>query len=356
LLATPSQKKPLLRYGGARLPLIILLFLLVAVGVALALRRPTLAKPTPLGKFKGLPTAVRYHNGAWYWIAQIDSKKSVFLRVASNNRKEIASAEAINSYHIVEGRLVWLEKSGKEWIIRTADEQGGGRSDLYKSKTEMMGLGTSEKSLLWLQRSAPILPFDNPYPTLSPQLDLMEMSLAGGAPKRIARLPESGVGTVVGKSDGAIYVTTYRNLRPSNGCVYRIPLDSLKPTRVVSVRGEPYAIFARDGMLYWTANSADISPPAGGTSVRRLDNQGKVETMNDFLPFLGKVYDTPQGVLFVDSAVPPTLWRMPSPDEFPTPVPVPEGYSGLALSDNHLLYITRTSTSINPELAEGLLP
>ena len=356
MLVTSFQKKSSLRYGGARLPLLILLFLLIAGGIALSLRRPPLAKPTPLGKFKGLPTSVQYHNGAWYWLAQTDAKKFVFMRVAGGNKKEIASAEAINSFHIVEGRLVWLEKSGKEWIIRTSDEQGAGRSDLYKSSTELMGLNTAEKSLLWLQRSTPLLPFSNPYPTLSPSLDLMEMPITGGAPKRLTSIPESGTGTVLGKSDNAIYVTTYRTIRPGNGCVYRIPLESLKPVRVVSERGQPYAILTRDGMLDWAAQSNEISPPAGGTSVRRLDKQGKLETINDFLPYPGKVFDSAQGVLFVDAEVPPTLWRMKNPDEFPTPIPVPEGYSGLAVSDNRLLYISHTSTSMNPELAEGLLP
>jgi len=320
---------------------------------ALASCRPSAPKPVLIGKLQSRPASIRYQEGVWFWLEQPSKAPMRLIRCRDTQIQEIASAEEIRSYTVEQGKIAWAARQGKQWTVLLAEEKGGEPRTLWSGTDEPMGLNLSGGRLYWLHRLPAPVADSGPLPSLSPSLEVVAVPVEGGAPAPVTRLWESENGEVLGMRDGALYVALQRNLSPGSFSIVRIPSGGT-PVRLVSEMGHPYSLLTKDETLYWVAPSSEISPPTGASCLRRLDRAGKIETLTDWLPTNGKVYETARGVFYADGEFLPTLWRFLGQDRFPEAIPVPDGYAALAAGGEDALLMG--TNVVTPTLYRMPLP
>jgi hypothetical protein len=345
-----------IRFPGSARRLLPFAFAAVSlIGLGLTSCRPPALKPVQVGKLPSSPLSIRYQDGAWFWLEQPPNASMHLICFRDTQPQRIASAQEIRSYTVEQGKIAWAARHGRQWTVFLTEEKGGEPRTLWSGTDEPMGLNLSGGRLYWLHRLPAPVADSGPLPSLSPSLEVVAAPVEGGAPAPVTRLWESGDGEVLGMHDGALYVALYRTLRPGSFHVVRIPSGGA-PARLVSEQGHPYPILTKKGALYWTAPSPEVSDSMGLSCLRRLDRAGRIETLTDWLPPNGRVYETARGVLYADGDMPSSLWRFLGQDRFPEAIPVPRGYAALAAGGEDALLIDIYAALRTPTLYKMPLP
>ena len=331
----------------------VLLLAAVLVGYLVNLGCGQVQKPVTLAGAEARPTNIQRHQGAWYWLEKTAKAGTHLVRTEASGRKVLVTAEALSTYSWEEGKLIWLAREGKQWTISLAGADGSNPHPLWSGEEEPIGLNLSGGKLTWLHR-LPAVAENLPFPPLNSTLEVLTLSLEGGKPNSIAHLSESEDGVVLGFQGDSLYVATYRHDPPGSFCLYRIPAGGV-PVRIAGEIGIAPAILTKDGGLYWLAKSQEVARP-GGACVRHLDKAGHPETLSDWLPDSGQLYETTHGVVLGDREGDAAVWAIGKQDEFPKPFPRPVGYYGWGAGEGEMLLIRPTTSPVVIDIAEVSLP
>ncbi len=350
---TSPSSRPL---GLSRWSLIALVLLGCAGAFALAQRRSLHAKPRLVGTTNVQPLSIRRAEGAWYWREHTKNAGDRLMRISASGSQVVAKADTLSCYTLAEGKLGWVERTGDDWTIFLAEADGSKPIPLLKRGAEPMGIAIAQGTLYWLQRLPAPARDSGHFPSLLPSLEVVSMPLTGGKPNSLARLWESEDGEVLGLHANTLFVAAYRHPSPGSFCLYRVPLGKDSPVRIVGERDLAHPLLTQTGVLYWTVPSKEVAGPPSAVCVRRLDANGQIETLSDWLPFSGELYETTHGVLYRDRETDSALWAAGRNDIFPVPLPIPVGYAAVAAGEGLMLLAPLGVDTAHLTLYETPLP
>ncbi|GEM_PF-3006250 len=351
-----SQSAPFRAIGRFHWRLIALVLLVSIAAFALAQRRKSLAQPRLVGTTNVFPISIRHAEDAWYWRDQTKDTGGRLMRISASGSQVIAKADALSCYALGEGKLGWIERNGREWTVLLAESDGSNPRSLYKNTAEPMGIAIAQGRIYWLNRVPALARDSGLFPSLSPTLEVVSMSLSGGKPNSVALLYESEDGEMLGLHGNVLAIATYRRTLPGSFCLYRVPLGEAFPVRVAGERGLSRSLLTRDGDLYWTAPSKEVAGPPTAITLRRLDANGRAETLSDWLPLSGELYETTEGVLYGDRSIGGSLYPAGRSDQFPEPLAVPVGYTAVAAGEGLMLLAPAKADSAQFTFYEMSLP
>jgi hypothetical protein len=336
----------------------LLVALCILVPAAVVWQRPA-PPPVALGRAGGTPVSILRRAGAWYWLEQTKKNGDRLMRATSDGVKMISSAEELPRYAVEDGRLVWSARQAGRWSILAANSDGGEPRTLWSGTVEPMGLALYDGRLYWLQQVPAAVPDGDPFPPLSTSLEAFSLARDGGAVTSLGRIWEAGRAEVLGFHSGALYVAAYRLIRPGSLYIYRLMTNGAPAVRVVGESGNPPALLTHAGVLYWLAPSQET---LNAFRLRRLDDHEhtsigqKAETLSDWLPDDGALYETVRGVFYQDHQAQSALWPAGRQDVFPASTPVPAGYRVLAAGEDAMLLASADSSFSSPTLYWSPLP
>lgn len=343
--------------GKSRWYLLALIIFGGAGVFALAQGRLFAPKPRLIGKADSVPLSIRYAGNAWYWREQTKDASERLMRLSPSGSQVVAQADAIPCYALAEGKLGWVERKGKEWTILLAEADGSTPRSFWKSAEEPMGIAIAQGRVYWLQRLPAPAPESGSFPSLQSSQEVVSMPLSGESkPNSMARLWESDAGEILGLHADTLFVAAYRQTQPGSVCIYRIPQGEEHPVRIAAERGFARPLLTRTGDLYWTAPSEEASGGQSAVCLRRLAANGQVETLSDWLPYTGEIYETTHGVFYKDKEVESALWAAGRQDSFPSPVVLPAGFRAVAAGEEVMLLAPANSDSLHFPLYEMPLP
>lgn len=339
----------------ARTAAVVVAALAVAAGAWwLAPRPPAWRTPTQLGKAGAYPEEIRRDGGAWFWIERPRKESGARLvRATAGALQPVAAGDAIGSYALGEGDTVfWTVREGKRWSVVQAGRDGKSPRTLWSGDDEPRGLAAAGQTLYWIRRTPPRLPDPGPFAALDGTLEVVALAAGASAPTRVAALPESEEGFVLGRWGEGLAVVCRRTDNPGSTGLYRVPLDGRPPTRFFSAVRKTRPILTRDGTLYGLAPSEETAPPLDGMVLLEFAPDGSPRPVSDWLPVDGIPCDTGRGILYADQEIPPRLWRVRGADALPEPLELPEGFVGVAAGDGALLLATNDAVREKPTLYE----
>jgi hypothetical protein len=168
------------------------------------------------------------------------------------------------------------------------------------------------------------------------RIQVFSMPQAGGPPVAVAVLWENTEARVLGLHGNDLYIATSYSPTPGHMALYRLPPDG-PPVRLVGEIGSQHALLTRDGTLYWVAQSRDAAIPNTMSCIRRLRKEGKPETLSDWLPVNGKLYETARGVVYVDGEYLSRAWPVGEPKQLTSSYDSPPDFLVRAVGENEML-------------------
>lgn len=310
----------------------------------LAVRVAVPREPEVFSRVGAVPISPILRQGAWYWLERANGERETHLvRVAAASRvQRLAVADVIGSYDVADGKVVWTAREGNRWSIYAGSAAGDGRANaLWSGRGEPQGIRLIAGQIFWLTDGPAAVPGGAPLPPLASTLQVHSLAPQGGAPVLVTTLLETRGGQVIGLQAGDLYVSAFRPGTPGCMVVYRVPVRGGATPRIVGEVGRYPMLLARDGSLYWIAQSRESSNASFISSVRRLGGRdgGGPETLSDWLPSGGTLCDTARGVCYLDGSVYPSLWPVARHDArgLPRPLSLPKGYYPVAASGDQIL-------------------
>jgi hypothetical protein len=325
---------------GSRQSSLLRTLLIGAVLLALgyiALRALTPAKPALLAQARTPPIDPTWQDGSWYWIEAGPLGKPELVRFDGKGLRTVASAAKLTSYTIGRKSAVWAVQDAGRWSIRAADLDGEGPRTLWTGEREPHGLCVVDGRAYWLDQIPPAVPAGGPLPPLAATLQLLSISEDGGSPQVVGSLMEPEAGQVIGVRGGQAYVSAYRPGARGVTAIYRVPLVGGLPRRIAGEVGRQKALLADDGSLYWVAPSREASNPESNACIRRLGAGDKPETVAEWLPQGGRLFNTYSGICYVDGNFDASAWPLAAGRDIPRKAPITAGYIVLAAGGGELL-------------------
>lgn len=319
----------------------ILFFLFALIGIFLVYRA---WKPRALASFaqaRSNPAQTIWQDGDWYWLEPAEKTEKPIgarlIRAGNSGAQSLADAENITVFAIAGKQVAWTAKEGSNWTINAANTDGSSKKSLWSGAQEPHGLYLAEGKAYWLEQAPAIVPNSGPLPPLAGSLRLLSVAVEGGEPAPVATLMEPEGVQVLGVHAGNIYVSAFRPGDLGATAFYRIPLAGGTSERVASESGRQQGLLTRNGVLYWTAPGQEDNRRSALLCVRRLGDKANIETLTDWLPLGGHLYDTEHGVFYVDGSYLSEAWRMRSEAKLARPVSQPRDTLVLAVGGSEML-------------------
>lgn len=315
----------------------LLISLLCLTAVFLAVRSQIPQAPSRFADAGAAPVRMQWHEGAWYWLETPKNANARLMRADDSGARPIAEAKQIPSYFLADGKIAWTAQEADAWNIVTAAHDGSGKQTLWSGARAPRGLCLAEGHVYWLEQVPAAVPDSGPMPPLGNTLRVLSLPLEGGAPSEIASLMEPDGEQVVGVHSGRLYFTAYRPGPPGVTMIYQKALAGGEIKRIAGEAGRHHVLLSREGGLFWTAPSAEDSRANIAVCIRRLDAAGKPETVMDWLPVGGQIFETHRGLLYVDGSFQPMAWPVSASKQLPRPVPMGQDFGAVAAGNGELL-------------------
>ncbi len=346
------------RNPSGKVNALVLVAVVGVIGATLLLTPRFCKDPTtlPIGQAQGEPQSIHCIGGVWYWIEQPKQGKARLVRGVVGNIRELATAEAITSMDADSTNIVWTERSQQGWSVQVANLDGSGSNDLWSGKEEPLGAKIAQGRAYWLQKTPAPLKTDLPFPALQPTLQVVSAPLSGGTPELGVTVPEAETGRVLGLHDNTLYLLAHRKTRPGSTTLYRIDTQTKAVERVAGTSQNLSALLTKEGILYWMTPSKETISPQPAVHVYRLNKEGKPESLSDWLPIGGQIYETNRGIVYVDRDYPTNMWAVGAEDAFPELIPTPKDYNPVAVGEGLVLLGTNASQRAKPALRQIPLP
>lgn len=301
--------------------------------------------PAYLAKAGAAPTDIQWKDGAWYWLEGAGTPASRLMRANAGDLKPVAAASGISAYSVAGGKLAWNAKEGNQWTISVASFEGSDKRVLWTGAREPKGICLIEDRVYWLEDLPPSVPKSGPLPPLDASVQMVSMSLsANGGQPVITPLLEAQGAQVLGARDGQVYVVAQRPTPLNVTTIYRIGLKEGTAHRLVGETGQQSALLTKEGVLYWTAPSREAADTGTITCIRRLSKEEKPETLDDWMPPRGHLFETDKGIYYIDGANVQGAWPVTGQRALPRAVPVPANYAVLAAGGHDLLLLQNTES------------
>lgn len=318
---------------------LVLVLVLLLLGLLYGALRAS-APPTPvlLATAQALPASPRLIDGSWHWLEQPSGPKARLVRASGEGAASapLATADAIPDYDVADGKTVWVAREGRTWSVYVSTG-GDSKRALWSGANRLHSVRLLGGRVYWLADNPAAAPNSGAFPPLTASLRLLSAPADGGTPMPVSMLPESGSGRILGQADNALYVSVSRIVLPGHTVHYRVPLDGGVPRRLAGETALHSALLTQDGTLYWVAPSRESSKLSREVCIRRLGRDGQPETLSEWLPALGTLHETEQGLRYVDGDVQPGLWAVGRRDEVPRAYPLPPGYFAVAAGGREVL-------------------
>ena len=333
----------------------VVVALLCLVGVFLIWRSTVLPRPTLFARTSAAVTGAVWHDGVWYWMEGARTPKGRLIRGSDSGPKELFAGEPITSFAVGEGKIAWIAGAAGHWSISAAAIiDGSGRKSLWSGSGEPRGLFLAGGNAYWLDPAPPLVPKYNVFAPLGPTVNVVSVPLEGGEPKIIGAIMEPRGEAILGLRDGLLYIVASRAGLQDATTIYSLPTAGGTARRLAGEVGEQHPLLARDGSLYWPAPSDEAAQQEKIVCIRRIvpdrkdgSNTSRVETLQEWLPSGGKLYDTGAGVYYVDGGFYPSAWPISAGKKLPRSIPLPGGYTVVAVGDRDMLV---QSTGVGPDL------
>ena len=325
---------------------LLLLVLLILAGGFFVLRGRT-QNPIVFAQAGASLTEVMWREGNWYWLEAAGKPGSRLIRANASGSLPPIAAPGINAYAVADGMAVWSAHDGNHWTITLAAADGSGKNTLWAGEQELSGLCIAEGRVFWMVSIPPTLPESGPLPPLTNKLQIVSVPTAGGSPEVIATLLETTGKQVIGVHDGQLYVSAVRHTSPEVTTIYRVALNGGSAHRVAGETGVQPALLTKEGALYWSAPSRESTQRDKVVCIRRLGKEDKPETLTDWLPGGGHLYESGRGVCYVDGDPLPAAWAVSAGLELPRSIPLPQDFSVLSVGNGELLLKSSASPSAN---------
>jgi hypothetical protein len=321
---------------AARRTVILIVVVLAAAAASLAVLRPFGVRSRALARAADPPAMASIHAGVWYWVERPDGPGATLARAGQSGREVVATADAIGSYDVDGPSAAWCARSGQGWSIQASPAAGAQSHELWSGATKPGGLRLLGERLYWAVTVPPTQPDAGPYPPLGPMLRVLSVPLAGGAPTVLSTIMDPGEASVLGRSGDSLYICAVRATVPEQTVVYRLPVGGGAARRVVGERGRQSALATRSGDLYWLAPSRESSR-SDLVCIRRLGKDDRIETLSDWVPSYGMLYETRRGVCCIDGSPSPAVWPVGENRALPRPLTMPDGCLPLAVGEGEAL-------------------
>lgn len=349
-ISNSSDKSP--ARAGEFVPLVAILAIVCVAGTVFGALSRLGRKPERLGSAQATPQSILHRDGAWYWQERTKSGGDRLVCAGPTGIQTIATAEAMPSYAVGDGRIAWAARQSHRWTIYLRSSAGSATSarSIWNGNDEPMGLSLSEGHVYWLHHVPAVVLDGAPLPYLSASMEVLAAPLDGGPITSAGRLWEPDDGKVLGSHDGTLYVVAYRRTRPGSTRIYALA-PGAPPLRVVGESGWPPALLTHDGNLYWLAASLET---ADALCLRRFNSNKESdgpELLTDWLPLQCQLFDTSQGVICGgprDGI--PVLWPAGRHDVFPEALSVPSDYVALAAGEHEILLTLKDGSLTAPAL------
>ena len=318
-----------------RLPLILGIALLCIFSAYFVLHARA-ARPSLFAHASSAATRFQWSDGNWYWLEGEGTLGSHLVR-ANAATHTVAAASRIGSYAVGAGKAAWTSQNGKQWSVTLAAADGSGPQTLWSGDSEPQGVSIADGQVFWLAPAPSSIAGSEPFPPFSGTLQLFSAPLAGSPFVPIATLLETTAQQVIGVHEGQVYVAALREGIPGVTVFYRIDLKEKSVHRLAAETGRQTALLTGEGDFYWSAPSRESTERDKVVCIRRLSKAAKPEMVTDWLPEGGRMYETRQGIYYVDGGYIPSAWPLPGREELPQPTPLPENFSVLAVGQGELL-------------------
>ena len=240
-----------------------------------------------------------------------------------------------------------MQKAGKTWEVRIKNLDAADEHVIWSGEREPHGIWLLDGKVFWMLNSSPKAKDALPFPTLEGGLQLVSMpeetkTNSGAKPDLIATLPERMGEQFIGVAQGEAVVSCFREGGIGVTAIYRIDLKTGKYDRLAGDIGRRRAMLAKQGDLYWVGSSLEAASSYSIASIRRIkhspDNApSKTETLTDMLPAGGSLFDSANGVIYIDGSQQPQLWRLGAKEDSREAVKEPEGYFYFAAEGQNAL-------------------
>jgi hypothetical protein len=340
----------------SRLLHVLLLTLLCLVSAYVVRRALTPRAPVFFAQARSSFVGARWHEGNWYWLEGAGTPGARLVRANASVTLTVAAGDRIGAYSLAEGKVVWTVRDGSRWTVDIGGADGSGKRTLWSGEREPRGLCLAAGRVFWLEQAPPAVPESGALPPLAATLKLVSVPTEGGSPGVIATLLETEGGQVIGVHDGQIYLSAFRPGTYGVTAIYRVALTGGNPRRVVGETGRQRVLLTREGLLYWVSPSPEDNGVGKSVCIRRLGREDRPETLADWLPANGQLYETDHGVCYVDSSSPAAAWPLTGGKELPRSVPLPGNYTVLAAGDGEMLLESTGTTPTNIPVYRMALP
>ena len=302
----------------------------------LALREAPLPTPALLYRTPNSISAPEWRNGEWYWLETSKKPMSQLVRTKASTTQVLFSGTVITGYAVGEKKLASVQKDGKNWEVKIENLDASDEHVIWSGEREPHGIWLSDGKVFWMLNSPPKAKDALPFPTLEGALQLVSMpeetkANSGAKPDLIATLPERMGEQFIGVAQGEAVVSCFREGGIGVTAIYRIDLKTGKYNRIAGEIGRRRALTAKRGDLYWVGSSLEAATSYSIASIHRIkqssDNAAsKTETLTDMLPAGGSLFETANGIIYIDGNQQPQLWRLGAKGDADQAVKEPEGY------------------------------
>src|SRR5579872_1734133 len=202
--------------GRTWIPLLSLVFVILCGTVFLL--RSSLRRPVEIGRASAEPISPLLRNGVWYWLEKPDGPNARLVGGAQT----IASADAISSYGVDDGKIVWAERKGTRWSLSIASPDATNKKILWSGEAQLQGVCIAGNRVYWSQAQPAIVRDIGPFPPLSAQVQVYAVSVDGGAPTLLTTLMDREA-NLLGVQADTLYVVTERAGAPGGMAIYQVP-------------------------------------------------------------------------------------------------------------------------------------
>jgi hypothetical protein len=291
------------------------------------------------------------YAGVWYWIKHVDKLHDVLVRVDdSGSEHPVSYAEQITDFTVGSERLFVISRNDKTWRATLSDMNGGNARDAWSGADQPHGAFMAGDIVYWLRLKPAAVPDAGAFPPLGPQLELISTSVANGESRVVSTILEPEGVAVIGVHQGDVWVSAHRTGVPGVDTVYRVPASGGPSERIVGETGRVSAVLTPTGVLYWTAPSTEAQNIDQVWCVRKRDASGTVETLTDWLPGRGRLFDTRIGICYIDGSALPSVWPITTHLTLPRPLPLAAGYVAVAAGENDLLLKSVRETGVDASI------
>lgn len=340
MINAQRQKAKLLSWGA-----VALMALAATVWVIRQVLPPAM---TAIASASGAVADARWSDGDWFWIETRPEKAPRLVRVSGGRETEVVSDPGLTTYAAAKGQVAYVLPKAREWALFVSSAASGGAREIVTVPTQPHGILFDGDRLLWLDQTEPLLDAAPPIPPLGARTRLMSVPLSGGTPVELARVMEPLAGGVVGVADGKVVFTAYRHGQPGGTAIYRTKSQAGGAERIAAVAGLQTAVVSSNGLIYWTAPSAEASNSSRTVCVHVAGARG-VFTTADWLDGYGRLQATPKGVFYLEEGARGSAWAIGSEGRLARSIELPDSVRVRAVGNGALLVqkeISPTSASL----------